>query len=98
VRVTHPADARQERRGIARYWCEKAGIAYLGRADTGHDVENKVVPFGAMKKYAHVILLRLQFQRRLMPTQFRSEIMSASLHALSLDQFLIEVGEQPRYV
>lgn len=34
---------------IARYWCAKAGIAYLGRADIGHDVENKVVPFGAGK-------------------------------------------------
>lgn len=35
---------------IARYWCAKAGIAYLGRADIGHDVENKVVPFGALKR------------------------------------------------
>ncbi len=35
---------------IVRYWCEKAGIAYLGRADIGHDVENKVVPFGAMRR------------------------------------------------
>lgn len=31
---------------IARYWCEKSGIPYLGRADIGHDVHNKVVPFG----------------------------------------------------
>jgi muramoyltetrapeptide carboxypeptidase len=35
---------------IARYWCAKTGIAYLGRADIGHDVENKVVPFGALKR------------------------------------------------
>lgn len=35
---------------IARYWCGKAGIAYLGRADIGHDVENKVVPFGTPKR------------------------------------------------
>lgn len=35
---------------IVRYWCAKAGIAYLGRADIGHDVENKVVPFGALKR------------------------------------------------
>ena len=35
---------------IMRYWCAKAGIAYLGRADIGHDVENKVVPFGALKR------------------------------------------------
>ena len=32
---------------VARYWCERAGIPYLGRADIGHDVDNKVVPFGA---------------------------------------------------
>lgn len=35
---------------IVRYWCAKAGIAYLGRADIGHDVENKVVPFGVLKR------------------------------------------------
>lgn len=35
---------------IVRYWCAKAGIAYLGRADIGHDVENKVVPFGVGKR------------------------------------------------
>jgi muramoyltetrapeptide carboxypeptidase len=28
------------------YWCERSGIAYLGRADIGHDSDNKVVPFG----------------------------------------------------
>ena len=32
---------------IARYWCDRAGIAYLGGADIGHDRDNKVVPFGA---------------------------------------------------
>jgi muramoyltetrapeptide carboxypeptidase len=31
---------------IARHWCERAGIPFLGRADIGHDVDNKVVPFG----------------------------------------------------
>ncbi len=31
---------------VARYWCERAGVRYLGRADIGHDVANKVVPFG----------------------------------------------------
>lgn len=31
---------------VARYWCGRAGIPYLGRADIGHDVANKVVPFG----------------------------------------------------
>jgi muramoyltetrapeptide carboxypeptidase len=31
---------------VFRYWCERTGIAYLGRADIGHDAANKVVPFG----------------------------------------------------
>ena len=31
---------------VFRYWCDRAGIAYLGRADIGHDAANKVVPFG----------------------------------------------------
>jgi muramoyltetrapeptide carboxypeptidase len=31
---------------IARYWCRRAGIAWLGRADIGHDSNNKIVPFG----------------------------------------------------
>lgn len=31
---------------IARRWCRKSGIAYLGRAVIGHDADNKVVPFG----------------------------------------------------
>jgi muramoyltetrapeptide carboxypeptidase len=35
---------------MTRFWCAKAGITYLGRADIGHDVENKVVPFGALKR------------------------------------------------
>jgi muramoyltetrapeptide carboxypeptidase len=31
---------------VARHWCRKSGIPWLGRADIGHDVDNKVVPFG----------------------------------------------------
>ena len=31
---------------IARDWCVRTGIPYLGRADIGHDAANKVVPFG----------------------------------------------------
>ena len=31
---------------IARYWCERAGIPFLGAADIGHDAANRVVPFG----------------------------------------------------
>jgi muramoyltetrapeptide carboxypeptidase len=32
---------------VVRYWCERSGIPFLGRADIGHDGGNKVVPFGA---------------------------------------------------
>lgn len=32
---------------VAEYWCARAGIPYLGRADIGHDAANKIVPFGA---------------------------------------------------
>ena len=31
---------------VVRHWCERSGIPYLGRADIGHDADNKVVPFG----------------------------------------------------
>ena len=36
------ADAEE----IARYWCARAGITYLGAADIGHDADNRIVPFG----------------------------------------------------
>jgi muramoyltetrapeptide carboxypeptidase len=32
---------------VAEYWCSRSGIPYLGRADIGHDIDNKIVPFGA---------------------------------------------------
>jgi muramoyltetrapeptide carboxypeptidase len=31
---------------IARHWCGVNGISWLGRADIGHDADNKIVPFG----------------------------------------------------
>jgi len=31
---------------IARYWCERHAIAFLGAADIGHDAANTIVPFG----------------------------------------------------
>jgi muramoyltetrapeptide carboxypeptidase len=31
---------------IVCHWCAVSGIPYLGRADIGHDSDNKVVPFG----------------------------------------------------
>jgi muramoyltetrapeptide carboxypeptidase len=33
---------------VVRHWCEVSGIPYLGRADIGHDSENKIVPFGRL--------------------------------------------------
>ena len=32
--------------GIARDWCARAGIPYLGRAEVGHSAANRIVPFG----------------------------------------------------
>ena len=31
---------------IARYWCDRHAIRYLGEADIGHDAANRIVPFG----------------------------------------------------
>jgi muramoyltetrapeptide carboxypeptidase len=31
---------------IAKRWCGESGIQYLGRADIGHDADNRLVPFG----------------------------------------------------
>jgi len=36
----------QSEEEITQYWCARAGISYLGRADIGHDSSNKIVPFG----------------------------------------------------
>ena len=38
-------DFGQSEEEVVRYWCARSGIAYLGRADIGHDVDNKIVPF-----------------------------------------------------
>ena len=31
---------------IARDWCHRHAIPYLGRADIGHDADNQIIPFG----------------------------------------------------
>jgi muramoyltetrapeptide carboxypeptidase len=33
---------------IAKRWCAKNHIEFLGAADIGHDIDNKVVPFGTL--------------------------------------------------
>jgi len=35
---------------VMKFWCAKSGIPYLGRADIGHDIDNRVVPFGTLKR------------------------------------------------
>ncbi len=35
---------------VTRFWCDRSGIPWLGRADIGHDAGNKVVPFGAVAR------------------------------------------------
>ena len=35
-----------EPEAMARYWCDRTSIAWLGRADIGHDAANTIVPFG----------------------------------------------------
>jgi muramoyltetrapeptide carboxypeptidase len=39
-------DFGQSEEEVVKLWCNRSGIAYLGRADIGHDSDNKVVPFG----------------------------------------------------
>ncbi len=41
-----PLDFAMTVADIAKDWCARAGIAWLGRADIGHDAGNKIVPFG----------------------------------------------------
>ena len=39
-------DFGQTEEETTRHWCEASKIPYLGRADIGHDIHNKVVPLG----------------------------------------------------
>ena len=34
---------------VVQHWCRKSGIPYLGRADIGHDADNRIVPFGGLR-------------------------------------------------
>jgi muramoyltetrapeptide carboxypeptidase len=47
VRPNEP-DFGEDAEAVARRWCAHASIAWLGRADIGHDSHNKVVPFGLL--------------------------------------------------
>lgn len=35
---------------IARDWCARSGIPFLGQADIGHDADNRIVPFGLARR------------------------------------------------
>ncbi|HWK41164.1 MAG TPA: LD-carboxypeptidase [Croceibacterium sp.] len=35
---------------IARFWCDRTGIPFLGTADIGHDHANRIVPFGLARR------------------------------------------------
>jgi len=39
-------DFVQTEEEVAQHWCAISGIPYLGRADIGHDIANRIVPFG----------------------------------------------------
>ena len=44
--IENEPEFASDEQAIIRDWCERAGIAFGGSADIGHDAGNKVVPFG----------------------------------------------------
>ena len=42
-------DFGQTAEQVVRHWCDASGIPYLGSADIGHDIDNRVVPFGRLR-------------------------------------------------
>ncbi|MEO7603192.1 MAG: LD-carboxypeptidase [Sphingomicrobium sp.] len=46
IPANHPEFGAEDEE-IVRDWCDRSGIAFAGRADIGHDADNKVVPFGS---------------------------------------------------
>ena len=44
--IENDPDFGQSEEEVVRYWCGRAGIPFLGRADIGHDSANHIVPFG----------------------------------------------------
>ena len=38
-------DFASDEESVVKDWCERAGIAFAGRAEIGHDAANMVVPF-----------------------------------------------------
>lgn len=48
--LANDPDFGENEESVVRFWCEKASIPYLGRADIGHDSCNRIVPFGSKTK------------------------------------------------
>jgi muramoyltetrapeptide carboxypeptidase len=44
--IPNDPDFGQDAETVCREACARAGVAYLGPADIGHDADNKIVPFG----------------------------------------------------
>lgn len=42
----------QEAEEIARFWCARHAIPFLGRASIGHDIDNTIVPFGLARAFS----------------------------------------------
>ena len=43
--ISNEPDFGADETAIVEQWCERSGIAFGGRADIGHDAQNKIVPF-----------------------------------------------------
>lgn len=48
VKPNDPAFGQTEEQ-VMRHWCDVSGIPFLGLADIGHDIDNKLVPFGCWR-------------------------------------------------
>jgi muramoyltetrapeptide carboxypeptidase len=46
---TNDPDFGMTEEAVARHWCARSRIPWLGRADIGHDIDNKIVPFGSLR-------------------------------------------------
>jgi muramoyltetrapeptide carboxypeptidase len=44
--LANDPEFRGDEGAIVEHWCRRSGIAYGGRADIGHDADNRIVPFG----------------------------------------------------
>jgi muramoyltetrapeptide carboxypeptidase len=45
--IANDREFGRDEAAIIEEWCARSGIQYAGRADIGHDAQNRVVPFGS---------------------------------------------------